>query len=137
MLTSAKLKLGKGKIASYKSEIGKRFRRYKMDSEKEEEEDQSMSHEEIRATLQSLKETTNDLEQRIQRPASGESSVKGEGGGEGGGPSEPPSPSSSSSSFSSEASKHSSHRNKSSKKFEHNLPLLKLDVKFALPTYDG
>jgi hypothetical protein len=63
--------------------------------------------------------------------------VKGEGGGEGGGPSEPPSPSSSSSSVSSEASKHSSHRKKSSKKTDHNLPLLKLDVKFELSTYDG
>jgi hypothetical protein len=96
-----------------------------------------MSHEEIIAMLQSLKETIDELEQRIQNPASGESSVKGEGEGEGGGPSYPPSPSSSSSSVSFEASKHSSHRNKSSKKYEHNLQLLKLDVKFKIPTYDG
>jgi hypothetical protein len=41
MLTRAKLKLGKGKIASYKSEIGKIFRRHKMASEKGEEEDWS------------------------------------------------------------------------------------------------
>jgi len=56
-----------------------------MDSEKGEEEDHPMSHEEIRATLQSLKETIDELEWRIQNPASGESLVKGEGGGEVGG----------------------------------------------------
>jgi hypothetical protein len=48
----------------------------------------------------------------------------------------PHSPSSSSSS-SSEGSKHSSHKNNLSKKSDHNLSLLKLDVKFELPTYDG
>jgi hypothetical protein len=51
MLTRAKLKLGKRKLASYKSEIGKRFRKHKLDFEKGEEEDQPMSHEEIKATL--------------------------------------------------------------------------------------
>jgi hypothetical protein len=106
MLTRDKLKLGKGKLASYKSEI-ERFQRHKMASEKGEEEDQPMNHEEIRATLQSLREIVEDLQRRIQNPVSGESSIKGEGGGEGGGPSDPPSPSSSSSS--SKASEHSSH----------------------------
>ena len=62
MLTIDNLKLGKGKIASYKSKIGKRFRRNKMASKKREEEDQPMIHEEIRATLQSLKETIDELE---------------------------------------------------------------------------
>ena len=71
MLTRAKLKLGKGKLASYKSEIEKRFRRHKMASEKWEEEDQPMSHEEIIAMLQSLRETIDELEWRIQRPTSG------------------------------------------------------------------
>jgi hypothetical protein len=137
MLARAKLELCKGKLASYKSEIGKRFRRQKMASKKGEEEDQPMSHEEIRAMLQSLKETIDDLEWTIQRPRSRECSVKGEGGGEGSGPSELPSPSSSSSLVSSEASKYSSHRKNSSKKIDHNLPLLKLDVKFELSTYDG
>jgi len=94
-----------------------------------------MSHEEIRATLQSLKETIDELERRIQNIVSGEYLVEGEGGGKGGGPSEPSSPSSTSSS--SEASEHSSHKKNSSKKSDHNMPLLKLDVKFELPTYDG
>jgi hypothetical protein len=61
MLTRAKLKLGKGKLESDKSEIGKRSQRYKLASEKGEEEDQPMSHEEIKATLQSLKETIDEL----------------------------------------------------------------------------
>jgi hypothetical protein len=54
-------------------------------------------------------------------------------------PLSPPSPSSSSSS-SFDESEHSSHkRKKNSKKSSHSydLPLLKLDVKFGFPTYDG
>jgi hypothetical protein len=64
--------------------------------------------------------------------------VKEDGGGDEGGPSEPSSPSSSSS-YSSEESKHSSHKKNPSKKspHDHSLSLLKLDVKFKLPTYDG
>jgi hypothetical protein len=87
-----------------------------MASEKEEE-DHPMSHEEIIAMLQSLRETIYELEWIIKIHASKEYLVKGEGGGEGGGPSKPPSP--------------------SSKKINHNMPLLKLDVKFEFPTYDG
>jgi len=103
-----------------------------------EDEDHPMTHEEKIVMLQSLKQTIYELEQRIQKPTRGESSVKGEGWGEDGGPSDPPSPfSSSSSSVSYEARKHSSHRKKSSKKTNHNLHLLKLDVKFELSTYDG
>jgi hypothetical protein len=63
--------------------------------------------------------------------------IKGEGRGKGSGTSKPHSPFSSSSSISSEESKNSSHRKKSSKNIEHNLPLLKLDVKIEFPTYDG
>jgi len=61
---------------------------------------------------------------------------KEEGGGNECGPLESSSPSFSSSS-SSKGSKHSSHRKKPSKNSDHNLPLLKLDVKFELLTYDG
>ena len=76
-----------------------------MVSEKGEEEDKPVIHEEIRATLQSLKEKIDELEWRIQNPIIGEYLVKGEGGGECGGPSLPPSPSSSLSSVSFEVSK--------------------------------
>ena len=55
-----------------------------------------MSHEEIKAMLQSLKETIDELEWRTQNPVNGESLVKVEGRGEYGGPSNSPSPSSSS-----------------------------------------
>ena len=82
-----------------------------------------------------MKETIDELEWRIQKLVSEESSVKGEVGGEGDGPSEPPSPSSSSSSF--EGSKNSSHKKNLSQKFGHNLPLLKFDVKFELSIYEG
>jgi hypothetical protein len=61
--------------------------------------------------------------------------VKEEGEGE-----EPPKPPSPPSSYSSDESEHSSHkRKKHSKKssHSHDLLLLKLDVKFDLPTYYG
>jgi hypothetical protein len=66
----------------------------------------------------------------------GESSVRVGGGVGGGGLSEPSSPSSSSST--SEESVHPS-KDKQHKKVHHSsyMPLLKLDVKFQLPTYDG
>jgi hypothetical protein len=78
-----------------------------------------------------------------RKKAKGEStSVKTEAvkeEGEGEEPPEPPSPPSSSSS-SSDESEHSSHkRKKHSKKssHSHDFPLLKLDVKFDFPIYDG
>ena len=64
----------------------------------------------------------------------GESSVRAEGGVGGGGPSEPSSPSSSSSN--NEASVHSS-KDKKNTHHSSDMSLLKLDVKFQLPTYDG
>lgn len=62
--------------------------------------------------------------------------IRAEGGVGGGGPSEPSSPSSSSST--SEESVHPS-KDKKPKKTHHSfdMPLLKLDLKFNLPTYDG
>jgi hypothetical protein len=105
-----------------------------MASEGREGEDPPMSPEEIMDTLRSMREIIDNFQRRIQNPVSGESSVKGERGGEGGGPSKPPSPSPS---YSSKGSKNSSHTKKSSKKSDHNLYLLKLDVKFEFPTYFG
>jgi hypothetical protein len=68
--------------------------------------------------------------------------VKVEGEGEGEEPTDPPSSpsSSSSSSSSSDGSNHYYHKRKrhSKKSFRsHDMPLLKLDVKFVFPTYDG
>ena len=73
-------------------------------------------------------------QRRLRGNEEGESSVRAKGGVGGGGPSEPSSPSSSSSN--NEASVHSS---KDKKRTHHSsdMPLLKLDVKFQLPTYDG
>jgi hypothetical protein len=68
-----------------------------------------------------------------KKPEEGGPSVKVEGEGGGGDPPKtPPSPSSSSSSSSG-----SSSFKKHSKKTSSNLPLLKLDVKFDFPIYDG
>ena len=87
-----------------------------------------------------------DLERRRETPHQNEGGPietmeKVEGWGEGEEPPEPPSsPSSSSSVSSSDGSEHSSHkRKKNSKKSSrsHDFPLLNLDVKFDLLTYDG
>jgi hypothetical protein len=93
-------------------------------------------------SLKLMKAMVEDLYQerglrRNPKVEEGESSVRApEGGVGGGGPSEPSSPSSSSST--SEASVHPS-KDKKPKKTHHSfdIPLLKLDVNFQLPTYDG
>jgi hypothetical protein len=109
-----------------------------MVSEGKEREDPPMKPEEIMATLLSKREIIDDLYRRVHKTRDKGSSVKYEWGDEGGGPSKPSSPSSSSSS-SSGARKHSSHKKNPSKKSSHarDFPLLKLDVKFELPIYDG
>jgi hypothetical protein len=62
MLTRAKLKLGKGKIVSYKSELEKRLRKKKMASEGGEGENPPMSLEEMMATLRSMRDIIDDLQ---------------------------------------------------------------------------
>jgi hypothetical protein len=73
-------------------------------------------------------------QQRFRGNEEGESSVRAKGGVGGGRPSEPSSPSSSSSN--NEASVHSS-KDKQKNHHSSDMSLLKLDVKFQLPTYDG
>jgi hypothetical protein len=111
-----------------------------MASEGKEGEYPPMSHEEVMDKLRSMREIIDYLYQRIHKSGDGASSVKDEGGGEGGGLAKTSSPSSSSSSTNG-ASEHSSHKNNLSKKSScshiHNFPLLKLDVKFEFPIYDG
>jgi hypothetical protein len=51
MLTRSRFKLGKGKLASYKPEIQRRFHKKKMASEGKEGEDPPMRPEEVMATL--------------------------------------------------------------------------------------
>jgi hypothetical protein len=72
-------------------------------------------------------------QRRNPKVEEGESSVREEGGVGGGGPSKPSSPSSSSSN-----NKLSVHSSKDKKKthYSFDMPLLNLDVKFQLPTYD-
>jgi hypothetical protein len=73
-----------------------------------------------------------------KRPVQGESSkqAKSEEGEDP--PKSPPSPPSSPSSYSSPStSSNTTSSRKHSHKYNHDMPLLKLDVKFVLPMYDG
>jgi hypothetical protein len=105
-----------------------------MDS-KGGEEVPEMSFEELMKAFIRMKDMVEDMYFKSHPNEEEESSVKGEGGGEGGDPSKPSSPS-----YGNGANEHSSKDKKSS--HTHNLlpnykPLLKLDVKFVLPIYDG
>jgi hypothetical protein len=147
MLTRSKSKRGEGKFAIYNPQIGSR--RFTQKKEMEHEDVLFEADKEFRSIFLELtnmvKELWEDLERRRGTPHQNEggpsgTSIKEEGEGEE--PPKPPSsPSSSSlSSSSSNESDHSSHkRNKHSKKSSssRDLPLLKLDVKFDFPTYDG
>jgi hypothetical protein len=67
MLTRSRFKLGKGKLASYKSEIQRRFRKREMVSKGKEGEDPPMRPEEVMATLRSMREIIDDLYRRVHK----------------------------------------------------------------------
>jgi hypothetical protein len=72
-----------------------------------------------------------------KRPFQGESSKKDKSEEGGDHPEPPPSPPSSPSSSSYSRTSATSTARKYSHKHKHDMPLLKLDVKFELPMYDG
>jgi hypothetical protein len=139
MLTRDRLKRGEGQLEAFNPEIQRRSRKQEMASPRKL--GPYASEDNFFEAFQLMKAMVEELyhergQQRVPKVEEGESSVRAEGGGEGGGPSEPSSPSSSSST--NEASVHSS-KDKQSKRTPHvsDIPLLKLDVKFDFPMYDG
>jgi hypothetical protein len=96
-----------------------------------------MSFEDLTKAFLKMKRMVEGLHCKSQ--GGDETLVKYEGEGGGEKPPDPPSSPSSSSSSSSDDRKNSTHKKKPSKKYSHShdFPLLKLDVKFDLPIYDG
>jgi hypothetical protein len=139
MLTRETLKKGEGQLEVLNTKIQRRPHKQEMSSLRKlgifaSEDNFFESFQLMKAMVEELYQERGL--QRNPKVEEGESSVRVKGGVGGGGPSDPSSPSSLSST--SEASVHPS-KDKQPKKIDHSsdMPLLKLDVKFQLPTYDG
>jgi hypothetical protein len=139
MITREKLNHGEGELVEYNPKIGSRKRNFQSENMASEE---GLSHEEkyfqktFFAMLEMVKVLYDDyLDQK--RSILGEySKVKSQGGEDH--PQTPPSPlSSPSTSSSSSSSSSKSTTRKKSHNHKNDMPLLKLDVKFELPMYDG
>jgi hypothetical protein len=139
MITREKLNCGEGKLVEGDPDIVSRKRNSQSEEMASEE---GMSHNEIElqkfffAMSEMVKFLYEDyLEQK--RPFQGESSKKDKSE-EGEDPLKPPpSPPSSPSTSSSSSTSSKSTARKHSHKHKHDMSLLKLDVKFELPLYDG
>jgi hypothetical protein len=138
MLTRAKHKQGEGTLNTFNPEVGRVSRRKKMAEEDKRDEQEKNFHMVFYRMSEMVERMYGDYEKRMKKKgkkkeahADDDASVNQ---GAGGDPPEPPSSPSSSSSSSSEHSHHSHH---SSHKASFKKPLLKLDVKFSLPMFNG
>jgi hypothetical protein len=139
MLTREKLQRGEGELVAENPLIG--LRKRASHSEKmASEEGLSQDEKEFRKTFLAMSEMVKVLYEDYlerKRPVLGESS-KGKSEEEEDHPQIPPSPPSSPpSSPSSSSSSSKSNTKKHVHKHKNEMPLLKLDVKFELPIYDG
>ena len=138
MLTWAKHKQGEGNLKNFNPEVGHVSRRKKMEEEDKCDEQKKNFHMVFYRMSEMFKRMYGDYEKRMKKKgkkkeahANDDASVNQRDRGD---PPEPPSSPSSSSSSSSEHSHHSHH---SSHKAYFKKPLLKLNVKFALPMFNG
>jgi hypothetical protein len=138
MLTRAKHKQGEGNLKTFNPEVGHASRRKKMAEEDKHDEQEKNFHMVFYRMSDMVEKMYGDYEKRMKKkgkkkeaPPDDDASVNQ---GAGGDPPEPPSSPSSSSSSSSEHSHHSQHYNH---KASFKKPLLKLDVKFSLPMFNG
>ena len=149
MLTRAKLQAGEGTLEPYNSEIGHAHRRRNMDANDARIEMEANFHKVFYMMADKVDKLFADYEERMAKERKGsevkkeDKEVKDEGnasvnqGGGGEEPPEPPSsPSASSTSSSASSSSHSQH-SKVPHKEPQKKPLLKLDVKFDLPMFNG
>jgi hypothetical protein len=138
MLTRAKHKKGEGTLKTFNLEFGCVSRRNKMEEEDKHDEQEKNFHMIFYRMSEMVKQMYGDYEKRMKnkgkRKESHEKYDALVNQGIGGDPHEPPSSPLSSSSSSSENS-HISHH--SSHKASFKKPLLKLDVKFSLPIFNG
>jgi phosphoenolpyruvate carboxylase len=138
MLTKAKHKQGEGTLNTFNLKVGCVSKRKKMAKEDNRDEQKKNIHMVFYRMSEMVKQMYEDYEKRMKNKgkkkeahADDDASVNQWVGGD---PPEPPSSPSSSSSSSSEHSHHSHH---SSHKVSFKKPLLKLDVKFYLPMFNG
>jgi hypothetical protein len=139
MITREKIIRGEGEIVEGGPEIGSR-KRASQSEKMASEEGMSQNGIEFQKTFFAMSEIVevlyDDYLER-KRPFQGESS-KQDKSEEGEDPPKPPlSPPSSPSSSSSSSTSSTSTTRKHSHKHKHDMPLLKLAVKFELPMYDG
>jgi hypothetical protein len=135
MLTREKLQHGEGELVAENPLIG--LRRRASHSEKMASEEIPQDEKEFRKTFFAMSEMVQVLyKDYLERkhPVLG-NSLKGKSEEEEDQPQIPPSPPSTPPSSPSSSSKSSEKKNVHNNK--HEMPLLKLDVKFELPIYDG
>jgi hypothetical protein len=139
MITREKLSRGEGELVEGDPEIGSR-KRTSQSEKMASEEGLSQNEREFQRTFFAMSEMVKVLYDDYlewKRPVQGESSkqAKSEEGEDP--PKTPPSPPSSPSSSSSSSTSSNSTARKHSHKHKPDMPLLKLDVKFVFPMYDG
>ena len=133
MLTISKFQRREGEIETFDPEIGSR-RRKKMASEDYREEDEKAFRKGFYQMADRVEKLFAYYQRRLEKKEIKKEKAKDNASGKGEDPSETSSPSSSSSESSSTAS---SNPNKQPEKAKFDLPYLKLDIKFELPTYNG
>jgi hypothetical protein len=138
MLTRAKHKKGEGTLKMFNPEVVRASRRKKMAEEDKHDEHEKKFHMVFYRMSEMVEQMHGDYEKRMKKKgkkkeahADDDASINQ---GVGGDPPDPPSSPSSSSSSSSEHSHHSHHSNH---KASFKKPLLNLDVKCALPIFNG
>jgi hypothetical protein len=138
MLTRAKHKQGKGTLKTFNIRFGRASQRKKMTEEDKCDELEKNFHMVFYHMSEMVERMYGDYEKRMkEKRKNNEEQVDDNASvnqGVGGHPPESPSSPSSSSASS---SKHSHHSHHSSHKSSFKKPLLKLDVKFVLPMFNG
>jgi hypothetical protein len=138
MLTRAKHKQGEGTLNKFNPEVGHASRRKKMAGEDKRDEQEKNFHMVFYLMSEMVEQMYGDYGKRMKKKGkkneenADDDALVNQGDRED--PLEPPSSPSSSSSSSFEHSHHSHH---SSNKASFKKPLLKIDVKFSLPMFNG
>jgi hypothetical protein len=138
MLTRANHKKGEGTLNTFNPEVGHVSRRKKMVEEDKHDQQEKNFHMVFYRMSEMVERMYGDYEKRMKKKgkkneshADDDASVNQGAGGD------PPKPPSSLSSSISSSYEHSHHSHHSSHKASFKKPLLKLDVKFALPMFNG
>jgi hypothetical protein len=138
MLTRSKHNQGEGTLNTFNPKVGYASQRKKMAEEDKRDEYKKNFHMVFYCMLEMVKRMYGDYEKRMNKKGNKKEEIfddnalvnQGDRG-------DPPKPPSSPSSSGSSSSKHSHHSHHSSHKASFKKPLLKIDVKFHLPMFNG